>query len=699
MFGILDSRFLAGPKYLFLLSLFLLGSSCEEPGKHSLETSEKVTQAINRSINIADSGYNYRSKRYLDSVFAVIRPTRFADRFRYLMFCFDMYNRNLRKYDIADRYADSLLMLFNEKNIRHYPSFFALANFAKGDVLFIRGDYDEAYTYFFQVKSMLKNEIDSCVMNDFSYRLGMILYRQESYLDAVKYFKECYAEAGHCSDDFPAFYRRQEVLDNIGLCYYNIRQYDSAKLYYQKALAFIQEHNGRFNRSIVLYDAARAVVYGNFASLYYKTGQVDSTEIFLKKSIAIARKTGHEPVDALLTNIKLAGLYLEKDQLQDLTALLPVIKTTLDTIADKSAQLGWHSLMWQYYRRTNQISQAFDELLSYTHLKDSLTKKSRELQRTDIHERIKNIDKQYQISILERDNLIKRNYLIITVIGGILLLVIALLAYQNWRKSKRNVLTLIQLNNRINEQKDKLKVTSQEKDRIMRAVAHDIRNPIAAISALTDLLMVDSNDFNEDQNYLLELIKNACVDTLSLSTEILDATQSMIPETMERQWVNINELVTNCADLLRFKAGEKNQQLAVHVKSQPVTLYINREKIWRVLNNLIINAIKFSPSGAPITIIVQTRDMVYISVKDEGIGIPDKIKDSVFDMFTEAKRVGTAGEKPFGMGLSISKQIVEAHNGKIWFEKGKDKGTVFCVALPLQNNLRISSQDPTPLDT
>ncbi|HEX8278517.1 MAG TPA: ATP-binding protein, partial [Segetibacter sp.] len=68
-------------------------------------------------------------------------------------------------------------------------------------------------------------------------------------------------------------------------------------------------------------------------------------------------------------------------------------------------------------------------------------------------------------------------------------------------------------------------------------------------------------------------------------------------------------------------------------------------------------------------------------IEDSGIGIPDSLKSKVFDMFTEAKRPGTAGEKPYGLGLSICRQIVEAHGGSICFESEEGKGTTFFVRL------------------
>jgi len=99
---------------------------------------------------------------------------------------------------------------------------------------------------------------------------------------------------------------------------------------------------------------------------------------------------------------------------------------------------------------------------------------------------------------------------------------------------------------------------------------------------------------------------------------------------------------------------------------------------------LVTNAIKFSPAGADISVRLEVKpDTVIVIVKDNGIGIPAEVKENIFDMFTRAKRAGTAGEQSYGLGLAISKQIVEAHGGRIWYESEQGKGTIFFVELPL----------------
>ncbi|HEV7382670.1 MAG TPA: ATP-binding protein, partial [Dyadobacter sp.] len=109
---------------------------------------------------------------------------------------------------------------------------------------------------------------------------------------------------------------------------------------------------------------------------------------------------------------------------------------------------------------------------------------------------------------------------------------------------------------------------------------------------------------------------------------------------------------------------------------------VDREKIWRVFSNLLSNAIKFSPNGGRISVCLENKaDKVLLSVHDEGIGIPENLKDQIFQPFNSAKRSGTGGEQSFGIGLSICKQIVEAHGGRIWYESEMGLGTTFFVEL------------------
>ena len=102
----------------------------------------------------------------------------------------------------------------------------------------------------------------------------------------------------------------------------------------------------------------------------------------------------------------------------------------------------------------------------------------------------------------------------------------------------------------------------------------------------------------------------------------------------------------------------------------------------RVINNLLGNALKFSREGGVINLVLtESKSSVKLEVSDTGIGIPENLIPQLFEMFTPSKRPGTAGEKSFGLGLAICKQIVEAHGGKIWVKSEVGKGSSFYVEL------------------
>jgi signal transduction histidine kinase len=332
---------------------------------------------------------------------------------------------------------------------------------------------------------------------------------------------------------------------------------------------------------------------------------------------------------------------------------------------------------------------AYQYLLKHIALKDSISNASKKLKEADIFKQIDQLEKNYEFVQLQQNNKLQQYYLIIAIIFGLMVLLIMFLVFRNWQRSKKNLGSLSILNEQINHQNHtlehalgELNINSQEKDRILRTVAHDLRNPLGGVASLAGM-MVDDEDYNEDQKELINLIMETSNNSIELINDILEATEGVSDRPdKEKELVELNSLLNNSIELMRFKAAEKKQQIIFEANDSAIELFIYREQIWRVISNLLSNAIKFSPERGIIRVKLSEDDkLVNISVTDDGIGIPDSMQDKIFNIFTEAKRPGTAGEKSFGLGLSICKQIIEKHNGKIWFESNSDKGTVFHVSL------------------
>ena len=213
----------------------------------------------------------------------------------------------------------------------------------------------------------------------------------------------------------------------------------------------------------------------------------------------------------------------------------------------------------------------------------------------------------------------------------------------------------------------------------MMIVAHDLQNPIGNITSMANLMLAEGDRIHDDLQ-MLGMIKTSGQNSLFLVNDLLKSNSKT--EELEKEPVDLFVLLNYCANLLSHKAKEKNQQIMLH--AVPVTISLNQEKMWRVMSNLISNAIKFSSELTTITITMEERqESVLIAIADHGIGIPVTIQNKIFDMFGQAKRFGTTGEQPFGLGLAISKQIIENHGGRIWVESETDQGSTFFVELPI----------------
>ncbi len=354
-------------------------------------------------------------------------------------------------------------------------------------------------------------------------------------------------------------------------------------------------------------EVARGVVCNNKAESLRIKGNLSEAEELLKKSIAINLKKGGDNSDAELAETKLGQIFFVKGKSDSLMQLLGSLRHQLDNVKNEPAEADWNRLMGSYYQQKSDLPKALFYIQQYNALKDSTIKKLSALKESDVNQQLANFEKQYEIEGLNNNNKLQRIYLNVVIVCAVMLLAIIFLVWRNYRRSKLDIATVIMLNRQINEQKvnlekalDEIKTSSQEKDRILRAVAHDLRNPLGGIASLTSL-MVEESEHDRGLSDQLKLIKDTSTDTMELINEILEAT-STSSAVFSKQWVDVNSLLNNSIDLLRFKAAEKHQQILIEGLDKVVELNINREKIWRVLSNLIVNAIKFSPVGEAIKV-------------------------------------------------------------------------------------------------
>jgi len=224
---------------------------------------------------------------------------------------------------------------------------------------------------------------------------------------------------------------------------------------------------------------------------------------------------------------------------------------------------------------------------------------------------------------------------------------------------------------------------NQEKQKVaLLAAAHDLRSPIAAISTLGTILRADPA--LSKHQYLIDKLSETCDYAQVLIQDILTTEQSQT-ETLTLEDENLDDLVNECAISLSDKLEGKQLILSKQLHCNR-TIKADRLKLKRAISNILWNSIKFTRPRGMISLSTReaNNDRVLLEVRDTGIGIPESMREKIFDKFTGAKRPGTAGEPTTGLGLYLTKTIIESHGGSIDMESDGKTGTSFTVLLPAE---------------
>lgn len=237
--------------------------------------------------------------------------------------------------------------------------------------------------------------------------------------------------------------------------------------------------------------------------------------------------------------------------------------------------------------------------------------------------------------------------------------------------------------------KQKLKELNRLKSELLRRLSHELKTPLTSIiGAVEILLTIYEKDFNEKTEQFLNIIKNGGKRLENLIKDFLNVSrlQTHIIE-IDKYRENITKLIIDSINEVKIFATERNIHI---IFNQEGSIYINvdKNKILQVFVNLIMNAIKYTPPKGEISIKIEapTENLIDIIIKDTGIGFTEEEKKIIFKQFGKIERFGQGFEintEGSGLGLYISKELVELHSGKLWVEsEGRNQGSSFIIRLP-----------------
>jgi len=241
-----------------------------------------------------------------------------------------------------------------------------------------------------------------------------------------------------------------------------------------------------------------------------------------------------------------------------------------------------------------------------------------------------------------------------------------------------------------------LKKLNELKNHFLNAAAHDLRNPMGNIIRLSEFLLEELRQkLNNQQLQFLGLIKSLSTFGLDLLNDLLDMARIESGKlVLNKKRISLLELIKQVIKLNQFASERKNILIRMDVFEKMEEIEADESSLKQVMDNLLNNAIKFSPPETTITIgLLSDKENVTVFIKDQGSGISDEQMKKLFIPFSNAKNEGGSGAKGSGLGLAIVEKIITAHNGKIWVKSDQQQGTTIYFSLPkisnqanLQNN-------------
>lgn len=238
----------------------------------------------------------------------------------------------------------------------------------------------------------------------------------------------------------------------------------------------------------------------------------------------------------------------------------------------------------------------------------------------------------------------------------------------------------------IKSQNKKIVAADKIKNEFLASVSHELRTPLNAIIGFSDILTSQVyGDLNDKQVAYVKDIQIAGIQLLGMVNEILDISKIEANAIkLVKRYFEVSRPVIETCNILMPLIKNKNINLSYHI-DKDIDIFADYQKIQQVLYNLLSNAIKYTPDKGSIVITVtNTAKKVKFSVKDSGIGIDKKDQKRIFGKFVQLEDAFYKKETSTGLGLTITKQLVEMHKGTIKIISEKGKGAEFIVTLPIE---------------
>lgn len=498
-----------------------------------------------------------------------------------------------------------------------------------------------------------------------------------------------------------------DVYNNMAEISRKEKHYDQAYLYYQKA------------KQIYLRVADKpgiALIKGNLAEYFTQTGQYDSAAHYFEQSLAdhieIADKHG------------IGGVHLGMGELYLLSGRHDLSEAHLDTAMDIARENQYLDIIidTQYHLallkfEQKEYDEGFRHFLKYDAAKDSLNRASSSTEFKNLQMVYEAEEKQHQLEALEAQNekeqiinsqqIRLRNALLAIVILLAVLLITGMYLYLRLRAVNQKLyghqVILKNKNREIAETADQLKsanarllnekklaeISSEAKAEFVSVLSHEIRTPLNAIIGISHAMQEDAKD-QEQHEYLSALLHSANT-LLAFTNNILDLSRLDAGKIdVKKESIYTRLLLDQIIRTFEPSLKAKQLRLKKHIDEQiPEVIIGDKTRLTQVLLNLISNAVKYTEAGE-IKVMLACQHLsateleMRITIKDTGTGISPELQPRIFDRYSRLQSESTLTPQGSGLGLSITKSLVDLLGGTIEFESTKGVGSSFVVRLKFE---------------
>lgn len=501
------------------------------------------------------------------------------------------------------------------------------------NVLLNIGDYSSALQYYFDALKYSENENNKFFISNIYNNIGLV-YQKLDNLDESLEFQTKSFEMSKEINDLQGIANAEM---NIGIVYYQKKDFLKSLEYFKSALT----------KYIKLKDLfGQANCYNNIGSVYESLNDYDKSMVNFFDAYVLRKRIDDKfGISSSLLNI--GDLYYHKKQFKE---ALEFLYEALEIAIESEAKINENSAYYylaRVYNETGDYKNAYENLNKYIKTKDKIFTAESEA-------KINNLRVLHNIESLRKEAEIEK---------------------------LRNI-ELAEALKLVKEQNNMLKNLDSEKNQFLRIAAHDLKNPLSNIIGFAKIIKDDKTELSEKEtdeylgyiidssNQMFNIISNL-LNTNAIEQGKLD---------FKIQKIDVNPVINEIISVYKNNANIKN--INVIFDKDADFLYINADKFFlkQIIDNLLSNALKFSPFGKEIVIRSYSKNkFAYISVKDSGPGISGEEQKLLFNKFTKLSAKPTGGESSSGLGLSIVKKLVDSMNGSISCKSEPGKGAEFIL--------------------